>query len=187
MRIIAGKSKGKKLFSPNNENYTRPTGDRVKEAIFSMIQPYIIDSVVIDLFSGTGNLGLEALSRGAEKAYFVDNHLPSLSIINKNIHITGNDELSHVIHASYEKALEKINEQAHIIFLDPPYNKGLIIKSIQQIYNHGKLYDEGIIVAEHSIDEKIDDELYDLQLIKRKKYGSTMVSIYEKYMEGQSQ
>ncbi len=181
MRIIAGEARGRKLFSPNNQKNTRPTGDRVKEAIFSMIQPYVLDAVVIDLFSGTGNLGLEALSRGAQKAYFVDNHLPALSIIKKNIHITEYEASSDVIQASYEKALEeRISQSADIIFLDPPYNKGLIMKSIHHICNYNKLNDGGIIVAEHSLEETMDDEPYDLKLIKRKKYGTTMVSVYKR-------
>lgn len=181
MRIIAGEARGRKLFSPNNPQNTRPTGDRVKEAIFSMIQPYVLDAVIIDLFAGTGNLGLEALSRGAKKAYFVDNHLPSLSIVKKNIQTTGYEAFSEVIHASYEKALEeRINESADIIFLDPPYNKGLIMKSIHHICNYEKLSKSGIIVAEHSLEEMVEEEPHDLKPIKRKKYGTTLVSVFKR-------
>lgn len=184
MRIIAGEARGRKLFSPKDQNKIRPTGDRVKEAIFSMIQPYIVDAVVIDLFAGTGNLGLEALSRGASKAYFVDNHLTSLSIIQNNIQTVKYEACSEVINASYEQALkQRINESAHLIFLDPPYNKGLAIKSMEYICTYDKLSNGGIIVVEHSVDEKMDDELYNLKLIKRKKYGTTVVSMYKKDME----
>lgn len=175
MRIIAGDAKGRILFTPKNLD-VRPTGDKIKESIFSMIDSYIEDSVVIDLFAGTGNLGLEAISRGAREAYFIDNNYTSLNIVKKNIEITGYIKESHVIYANYEKAIKDMNTKANIIFVDPPYNKGHIKNSIKLISYYEILSDKGIIVIEHSINEMYD-ETPGLELIKSKKYGITMISI----------
>lgn len=182
MRIISGKARGRKLISPQNDD-VRPTGDRVKESIFNMIHPYISDSIIIDLFAGTGNLGLEAISRGAKKAYFVDNNPTSLDIVKKNIHITGFQDCCNVIYANFEKGMEKIEESGDVFFLDPPYNKGYIMKCIDLIIKENKLNNDGIIVAEHSVGEIIPDDVAGLELIKNKKYGMTMVSILRRSLE----
>lgn len=183
MRIIAGDFKGRKLVTPKNYD-VRPTGDKVKGSIFSMISSYICDAVVIDLFSGTGNLGLEALSRGASKAYFIDKSKVSLDIVKENIQKLGVEDLSNVINLTFDKALDTIDECVDIIFLDPPYNKGLIKLSIENILSKNKLVAEGIIVAEHSIDEIVEDLPLQLNLLKEKTYGDTIVSIYKKSNHG---
>ena len=179
MRIIAGDFKGRKLVTPKNYD-VRPTGDKVKGSIFSMISSYIYDAVVIDLFAGTGNLGLEALSRGARKVYFVDKSNVSLDIVKENIEKLGVEDLSNVVNLTFDRALDNIDECADIIFLDPPYNKGLIKLSIENIISKDKLVAEGIIVAEHSIDEIVEDLPLELNLLKEKTYGDTIVSIYKK-------
>ncbi|NLK73498.1 MAG: 16S rRNA (guanine(966)-N(2))-methyltransferase RsmD [Clostridiales bacterium] len=175
MRIIAGDAKGRNLFTPKNQD-VRPTGDRVKESIFSMIDSYIEDAVVIDMFAGTGNLGLESISRGAREAYFIDNNYTSIDIVKKNIETTGYFKESHVIHANYEKAIKNLNIKADIIFLDPPYNKGHIDNCLRLISKYGILSSKGIIVIEHSTDE-IWEDISDFELLKSKKYGITMISI----------
>ena len=123
MRIIAGEWKGKKLNSPKTDK-TRPTLDRVKEALFSMLLPYLEDAVVLDLFSGTGNLGIEALSRGAKFVHFNDVNHDAIKVIYSNVQLTNYENCAKITKKDYEKCLKSLNEQNvkfDIIFLDPPY------------------------------------------------------------------
>ena len=176
MRIIAGDYKGRRLEAPADYEI-RPTSDKVKEAMFSIIAPYIEDSVCVDLFSGTGNLGLEALSRGAYKCYFCDNSRTSIGIIKRNIsHCRAENTI--VLMGDYLKNLEKINEKAHIIFLDPPYEAGLYEKAFNKIRQLGLLDCEGLIVAEHSKGYSMPDELEEFTKVKERKYGHVILSIY---------
>lgn len=172
MRIISGKYKGKKL-----EGYlidgTRPTMDRVKESLFGMIQGFIDDSVCLDLFAGSGNLGLEALSNGAKKCYFVDHNKEVIKILNKNLKdIPG----SIIIHSDYKKALNEFKEKMDIIFLDPPYHDLIINDAIKIILENNLLNDNGILVCE--VEE--ENIICNLNLIKEKKYGQKTVKIYQK-------
>lgn len=179
LRIIAGNVKGRRLFSPKN-NDIRPTTDRVKESVFNMIASYINNAVVVDLFAGSGNLGLESLSRGAKKVYFVDHSKESLDLAKQNIALCQFSHKSSIIHANYEKALQMIKEKADIIFLDPPYNSGILHDCISKIIELNILKPDGIIVAEHSVSEKLPEVESDLEIIKEKKYGTIMVTIYNK-------
>jgi 16S rRNA (guanine(966)-N(2))-methyltransferase RsmD len=172
MRIISGKYKGKKLDGYLIDG-TRPTMDRVKESLFGMIQGFINDSVCLDLFAGSGNLGLEALSNGAQKCYFVDHNKEVIKILNKNLKdIKG----SIIIHADYKNALNEIKEQMDIIFLDPPYHDLIINDAINLILEKNLLKDGGILICEVE-EEKI---ICNLNLIKEKKYGPKTVKIYQK-------
>ncbi len=181
MRIIAGEAKGRKLIVPKNLDI-RPTGDRVKESIFNMISPYVGGAVVVDVFAGTGNLGLEAISRGAEKVYFVDSSPLSLEMVKENISITGFSEQSSIIKGHYERALKDIPQKADIFFLDPPYNKGYVMDCVRCISSYEKVSHEGILVIEHN-KEEVPDKYEKFQLIKRKRYGITTISIlrYSQY------
>lgn len=132
MRIIAGEYKGRRITAPEDTN-VRPTTGKVKEAIFAMLMNDIYDAVTVDLFAGTGNLGLEALSRGARKCYFGDNSRDSLRLIKENIAHCRAEDKSVVIAGSYEKVLDRINEKADIVLLDPPYKEGLMLKCLQRI------------------------------------------------------
>ncbi|AOT68405.1 16S rRNA (guanine(966)-N(2))-methyltransferase RsmD [Geosporobacter ferrireducens] len=180
MRVIAGLAKGRRLKSPVGLA-TRPTTDRIKESIFSILHPYLLESYVLDLFSGTGNLGIEALSRGAEKAIFVDNNKNSIRVICENIEITGFKEKSKVFH---QEALKTIRELAHleqkydIVFMDPPYLKGFIIPCVQAIEEEGLLSSTGIIVIEHDSKDVLPEKFAKLTRIKNRKYGNTTISIY---------
>lgn len=176
MRVISGKYKGKNLIGFNIDG-TRPTMDRVKESLFGSIQSYINDSIVLDLFAGSGSLGIEALSNGAKSVYFVDNNLELINIIKKNI-AKINDE-THVIKSDYSVALEMFknnNIKFDIIFLDPPYKLNLINDCLSKIYNYKLLSDNGIIVCEYE-NEIIDIDKFDL--LKEKKYGNKSVKIYK--------
>ncbi|MDF2545726.1 MAG: rsmD [Anaerosolibacter sp.] len=182
LRVIAGKLRGRKIKAPDGM-HTRPTTDRVKESIFSMIYPYIIDSTVLDLFAGSGSLGIEALSRGAEKAYFVDNNKQSLSIVKENLINLGLLDQSIVLLAEAMKALKDISLKDQIfdiIFLDPPYMKGFIIPCIETIKENGLLNIDGIIVIEHNVEDVLPAEVGDLIKIKDRRYGDTNISIYSR-------
>lgn len=135
MRVISGKSRGKKLISLEGDN-TRPTLDRVKEALFNIIQFQVQDAVVLDLFAGTGALGIEALSRGAKEATFCDKVPDAIKVIKQNVINTNNLNKTIIINKDYKDALENIskqNKKFDIIFLDPPYKTNLAIESLQKI------------------------------------------------------
>ena len=177
MRIIAGDFKGRRLFAPKDSKI-RPTTDKVKESIFSMIAPYLEDAVVIDLFSGTGNLGLEALSRGAERCYFGDKSRESLELTRQNIAHCRAEERSIAILGEYDYVLRKIPDKADLIFLDPPYRKGLIKDCMSHIAKLSLLSEDGVIVAEHGTDERLEDEIAGYTKIKEKVYGTITISVY---------
>ncbi len=174
MRIISGKYKGKKLLGDNIKG-TRPTMDRIKESLFGMIQNKIKNSTCLDLFAGSGSLGLEAISNGASTCYFVDNNKIVIDVLNKNLNEVEN---ATIINSDYSKALfmfKEKNIKFDIIFLDPPYKYGLINPAIEKIIEYDLLSENGIIVCEYE-----EEEIYcDLEIIKEKKYGSKNIRIYQ--------
>ncbi|MBR3362576.1 MAG: 16S rRNA (guanine(966)-N(2))-methyltransferase RsmD [Bacilli bacterium] len=173
MRIISGKYKGKKLKGYDIEG-TRPTMDRVKESIYGIIQRYVKDSTVLDLFAGSGSLGLEAISNGAKKLILVDNNKKVTDVIKENI--KSFDDNIEVITIDYKKYLKNTVEKYDIIFLDPPYRAGLLNKALKIIEERNLLNENGIIVCEF---ENIKIETNFL-LIKEKKYGPKTVYILKK-------
>ncbi|MDD4565178.1 MAG: 16S rRNA (guanine(966)-N(2))-methyltransferase RsmD [Eubacteriales bacterium] len=180
MRIIAGEFKGRRLNVPKGHKI-RPTSDKVKEAIFSMISANIAEAVVIDLFSGTGNLGLESLSRGAKRCYFVDKSRDSMKFILQNIARCKQEEKAITIIGDFENAIKKIPEKSDIIFLDPPYNAGFLADCICFISELSLLSKGGVIVAEHEAGEPLPDMTSGYIRIKEKKYGTIAISIYSTY------
>lgn len=178
MRIITGKYKGKKLAQFNYDNI-RPTSDNVKEAIFNTLQYNLEGSVFLDLFGGTGNVGFEALSRGAESVYICDNNKNSIALINKNNAMFNNGAI--VIMQDYIKALQKFASQNitfDYIFIDPPYKTDLGEITIQQIYNLNLLNPQGIIIFEHHKDKKYELPSF-CTLLNSKKYGIKVVEYLE--------
>ena len=175
MRVISGKYKGKNLIGFDIDG-TRPTMDRVKESLFGIIQCNIKDSIVLDLFAGSGSLGIEALSNGASECYFFDNNIELINIIKKNvIGITG----THIMKSDYKNSLELLknsNIKFDIIFLDPPYKLNLINDCLDKIFKYNLLNEGGIIVCEYE-NETVNTEYFDL--IKDKKYGSKYIKIYK--------
>ena len=142
MRIISGKARGTKLETLDGEE-TRPTLDRVKEALFNIIQGYIYDSEVLDLFSGSGALAIESISRGAKCAVSCDNSRRALKIINKNVEKTHFEKQIEVVNKDYKKCLEEIKDrQFDLIFLDPPYKTDFGINAIRIIMENGNLKEE---------------------------------------------
>lgn len=181
MRVISGKLKGRKINGYDIEG-TRPTMDRVKESVFGSIQNYIEDSVVLDLFSGSGNLGIEAISNGASKCYFVDNNKRCINIIKDNIKQFDIEDYSVVIQNDYKKVLDYFEDNSikfDIIFIDPPYKYEVINELIDIITRYNILNDNGIMVLEYSLD-KINGNIDGYKLLKYKRYGDKYVSIIKK-------
>lgn len=179
MKVISGKLKGRTLKGYNIEG-TRPTMDRVKESVFAIIQDKVPNSVVLDLFAGSGNLGIEAISNGADKVYFVDYNKECIRVINENIQKFQINNQCVVLKADYQEALKKFNNniQFDIIFIDPPYKYQLKNELLKTIIDYHLLKDNGIIVFEYQTDEDINNNI-SLELIKNKKYGDKFVSIYK--------
>lgn len=175
MRIISGTARGTKLYTLEGID-TRPTLDRIKEALFSIIQSKITDSVVLDLFAGSGALGIESLSRGASFSYFCDNSAKACNIINQNIEKTHLKDKSLLYNTTYKNCLKKLKENNinfDIIFLDPPYESDLIYLSIKEIIDLKILKEDGIIIAETDNEQEIINELKKLQIsiYNIKRYG----------------
>ena len=183
MRVISGKLKGRVIKGYNIEG-TRPTMDRVKESVFGSIQDYVDSSVVLDLFAGSGNLGIEAISNGASKAYFIDNNKECIKTIKDNISTFKINEDCVVLQNDYKDALKylgNMNIKFDIIFIDPPYKYNIKKELMSLIIDNGILNDGGIIVFEYQLDEELDIIEY-FELIKSKKYGDKYISIYRKVL-----
>lgn len=179
MRIITGEYRGRKLEAPIG-NSVRPTSDKVKESVFNLLMNDIYGAVCVDLFAGTGGLGLEALSRGAEKCYFCDNSRESLKLIKTNIAKCKAQDKSVVLAGDFTKALSNIREQVDIFILDPPYKDGLYEKCLNMIDTLDLLTDDGIIIAEHGKRDYVPEEAGKLVKVREKRYGTVMLSIYRK-------
>ncbi len=177
MRIISGEYRGRKLETPKN-NDVRPTTDKVKEAMFSILMPYLEDARCLDLFAGTGGLGLEALSRGAAYCVFCDKDRSSLALVKENIKKCGAEAKSKVVQGDYMKALERADEKFDIIIIDPPYDSGIYEKCLTSIEKLDLLSDEGIIIAEHEKNGVLPLSLGKYTKIKDKIYGKTILTLY---------
>ena len=176
MRIISGKYKGRYITGFDIDG-TRPTMDRVKESLFGMIQDYISDSSCLDLFAGSGSLGIEALSCGAKECYFVDNNINIINILKKNINTIEN---AFIIKKDFKNSLKEFSNQNKtfdVIFLDPPYKLNLINPAINIILENNLLKDNGIIICEYET-EKINTN--NLKIFKERKYGSKKIIILKK-------
>ena len=177
MRIISGTARGTKLFTLEGLE-TRPTLDRVKESIFNIIQSQIRDSIVLDLFAGSGAIGLEMLSRGASKAILCDNSKSAIEIIKKNIektHMGGKVELYNL---DFENCIEKVkNNKFDIIYLDPPYNTDYIMKSLNKIIDLKLINSNGFIILETDDEKRILEEIKNIKvkIVDKRKYGRATI------------
>ena len=179
MRVITGTARGKRLLSPDG-NDIRPTSDKVKESVFSAIQFDIEGASVLDLFAGSGQLGIEALSRGADSAVFVDKSAAAVSIVKKNLASTRLEDKATVVTADYSSFIAGAAKKFDIAFLDPPYLLGMLPDALlktTKIMNQN-----GIIICEHPCDIYLDEEIGNFYLHKRYKYNKICVSIF-KYKE----
>lgn len=181
MRVISGINKGTKLKTLEGDN-TRPTLDRVKESLFSIIFSKRSDiKTVLDLFAGSGALGLEMLSRGADNVCFCDNSKQALQITTENVKKCKHESKTQIINLDYEKCLEKLNMQKStfdLIILDPPYDKGMGIKAIEYIDKFELLNENGIVVLETSDKECIPEVLGKFVKADERKYGRVKIYMF---------
>ena len=168
MRIISGTARGTKLFTLEGLD-TRPTLDRVKEPLFNIINFDLEDAVVLDLFAGSGALGLEAISRGAKKVFLCEKNRNAANIVEKNIEKTKFQDQAILIRNDFEKAIsfiEQLNEKIDVVFIDPPYKTDLIKKSLEKILDSDILNDDFIIIAETDEPERILKDINTLNIIR---------------------
>lgn len=170
MRVIAGSAKGRQIKAPKGGEVTRPTADKVREAIFGALQFELAGSRVLDLFAGSGAMGIEALSRGAQSAVFVERDPVSAALVRDNLGALNMQ--AQVLQMDYAAALQRISGKFDFIFLDPPYHAGLYAPAIERILQAGLLAPGGKIIVEHE-EDAVFDRVY---VQKEKKYGRTRVS-----------
>lgn len=173
MRIISGTARGTKLYTLEGQT-TRPTLDRVKESLFNIIQNEIPNSIFLDLFSGSGAIGLEAASRGAKKAILCDKSKDAIKIINKNIEKTHLSEKIELYNLDYELLLKtKVKEKLDIVYIDPPYDSDFVIKSIKCIIEQKLTDEKTVIIIETDDEQRIlkDLENLEIEITDTRKYG----------------
>lgn len=181
MRIVAGTRKSIPLKAVPGET-TRPTTDKVKESLFNILGPYLDGESVLDLFAGSGGLGLEALSRGAEHCVFVEKQGKALQVIKENIEKTRFTDQSTVLKADAKQALERLAmEQStfDLVFLDPPYNKLDLYKLADTLFTNGLVKPNGIVVCEHAKEAEIESLIPSGVCYRKETYGSLSISFFE--------
>ena len=179
MRVISGNLKGREILGYNLDG-TRPTQDRVKESIFSSIQNYIRERTILDLFAGSGNLGIEAISNGGEYCYFVDKSIDAVNVINKNIKNFSIDNAK-VLNCDYKKALNYFidnNIKFDLVFIDPPYKYMFIEDILMFLVDNNLLNEDALVVCEYENRLELN-EYKNLYLDKEKKYGYKFVKIFK--------
>lgn len=177
MRIIAGKAGGLKLKSLKGRD-VRPTLDRVKESMFNIIAFYLPETEVLDLFAGFGSLGLEALSRGAKSADFVEINRAHLKIIKENLNKAGLSEQAETYKQDVYLYLKNCRKKYDLIFMDPPYEKEMTAEAVKLILKNRLLKEDGLIISEKSAAENTE-EFEGLSIIKNKSYGNSLLTIYK--------
>ena len=181
LRVISGKARGLKLDSPKNQD-VRPTTDRVKESLFNIINPYIRESNILDLFAGTGSLGIECLSRGAKNCVFVDKSKDSINIIKSNVKKARVENESTILNIDFKDAVKRLssqNQKFDVIFMDPPYYENMFIECLKIIDELNLLYEDGIIIVEHDTKDLFDESIGNLVKSRDKKYGNTTLTFYK--------
>lgn len=181
MRIISGVYGGRPLESLPGRN-TRPTGDKLKETLFNIIGPYFKGGKVLDLYAGSGALGIEAVSRGMDEAVLVDNSHTATRVINKNIQITKESFKFEVLDTSSDAAVNLLanrHEKFRLIFLDPPYANQSIEKDIEHIINQNLLDDVALIVCEVASEVTLPEEIKGIHLWNKRKFGKSKLYIYQ--------
>ncbi|MFC4103660.1 16S rRNA (guanine(966)-N(2))-methyltransferase RsmD [Paenibacillus xanthanilyticus] len=180
VRVIAGTAKGRPLKAVPGSN-TRPTTDKVKEAIFSMIGPYFDGGMVLDLFAGTGGLGIEALSRGMERAVFIDMERLSIEVIKQNVQAAGLTQQAEIYRNEAGRAikvLEKRGERFALVFLDPPYRMKEMDAMMSELAQRGLLEDGARVIVEHDAAHVYPEQFASYIQLKHARYGDTAVTVY---------
>lgn len=181
MKVISGSLKGRNIEGFNILG-TRPTMDRVKESVFGMIQNHIRESIVLDLFSGSGNYGIEAISNDARKVFFNDYNKKCIKVIKDNLERFNVLNKGVITNLDYQKALDMYFKEGitfDLIFLDPPYKENIIDNILNYVSNNNLLNEKGIVVCELT-SNNLSENYNDLVLIKERKYGEKYVFIYQK-------
>ena len=179
MRVISGKARGVTLMTPKGD-HTRPTADRVKEAMFSIIQFDLPGGKVLDLFGGTGQLGIEALSRGAKHVVFVDCREDACQLIKENLKRTKFAADGTVVRSDYLQYLDRCKENFDIIILDPPYAEEFLENSLKRVTEIDILQSGGIIIAERPLGKDLPYDFPGYSRSKDYKYGQTLLTLYRK-------
>ena len=180
MRIIAGAFRGRRLHAPKGDRI-RPTADKVREAVFNMIAGEVQGAKVLDLFAGTGAMGLEALSRGAHFCFFVDNGSEAVSIIRENVQMCASQDRSRIIQAPAASAIRRLgseNELFDLIFMDPPYAKGYIDKTLEIVGEVAR--NDALVIAERHIKDKPPQVPAIWRKDRDRRYGDALISIYSR-------
>ena len=175
MRVITGTARGRRLLTLEGED-VRPTTDRTKEAMFSSIQFEIEGTRVLDLFAGSGQLGIEALSRGASGAVFVDRNRQAIEVVKKNLQSTGLAKNAIVLSTDAETFVTTTKEKFSFVFMDPPYSQGILQKILplaERVVLEG-----GAIICEHSLGEELPEELENMKIYRSYRYGKIAVTVY---------
>lgn len=177
MRVVAGKFGGRPLKTLDGK-ITRPTTDKVKGAIFNMIGPFFDGGRVLDLFSGSGSLAIEAISRGMDEAVMVEHNHKAQAIITKNIKMTKSEQQFHLMKMDANKALDMVNGSFDLVLLDPPYAKEEIVKNITDMEEAGLLSEDVMIVCETDKAVDLPEEISNFGIWKQKTYGISKVTVY---------
>ena len=177
MRVITGTARGRRLKTLDGDS-VRPTTDKVKESIFNIIQFDIEGSRVLDMFCGCGQLGIEALSRGAVSAVFADISRASISVTEENLEATGFRSISKTVLGDSLSYLDRTSEMFDIAFLDPPYAAGLLDKALSLVCD--KMSDYGTIICEHPPEVTLPEEIKSFTVYKKYRYGKINVTTYKK-------
>ncbi len=177
MRVITGSARGKRLITPDGRD-VRPTPERVKEGLFSALQFDIEGRRVLDLFTGSGQLSVEALSRGAQSAVLVDNSAASIKIARANIENCGFSDKAKIIQSDYSAFCTMCRDTFDIVFLDPPYAEGLLMPALKAVLP--LVSDYGFIICEHPSEVKPDEYVGGFKIFKSYRYGKVYVTVYRK-------
>ena len=175
MRVITGTARGRRLETLQGED-VRPTADRIKEAVFSIIQFQIEGRVFLDLFAGSGQMGIEALSRGAKEAYFVDSAKKSVEIVKRNLSTTKLEQNAKVLQTDFRSFLSMSSAPFDIAFLDPPYGTGALQEALAALPQHMK--DTGVIIAENPVNEEVLPQYGDFVLDRQYRYGKIKITTF---------
>lgn len=184
MRVITGTARGRRLKELSGLE-TRPTTDRVKEGLFNIIQFDIEGRQVLDLFAGTGQLGIEALSRGAASAVFVDQRRDAAQLVRENLRLTGLEGSAQVVKGESLGYLERCGKRFDLIFLDPPYGVGLLEKAVEAVTRFDILRPHGIMVCESYVDTVLPETAPPYRLHRTYRYGRIKLTVYRR--EGEEQ
>lgn len=183
MRIVSGERKGLKLYSPLKSSKARPSSDKLKESLFNIISPIKVGAEVLDLFGGSGQIGLEFLSRGAGFLYLCEKDKGMISLIEKNIEKASYKDKSFLYKGDFRLCLKKLNRKFDYIFLDPPYNFKMDDIAIKSIIERELLKKGGLLILESSIDKQIFDMPAAYNIIFERAYGHSKIIIFTKMAE----